>query len=76
MNINENEQSAESQNKRILAYLQKGNRLTQLEALYKFGCFRLTSRIADLRKICPDIKRDSITTDSGKRVAQYYIENI
>ena len=38
MNDNPNIESSESQNKRILGYLMKGNRLTSLEALSMFGC--------------------------------------
>ena len=38
-----------SQEKQILNYLRAGNSLTPLEALHKFGCFRLGARIWDLR---------------------------
>ena len=38
-----------SQEKKILNYLQNGNELTPLEALYFFGCLRLGARIYDLR---------------------------
>ena len=38
-----------SQNKQIADYLNKGKKLTTLDALSKFGCFRLASRINDLR---------------------------
>lgn len=75
MNINENEKSSESQNKRILAYMMKGNRITSLEAMVKFGFMRLASRISDLRNTHPEIRKVTITTETGKRVAQYYIEN-
>lgn len=76
MNNNENEQSSLSQNKRILAYLLKGKRITSIEALVKFGCMRLASRISDLRNQHPEIRKTTIITDTGKRVAQYYIETI
>ena len=59
MNINDNKNS-ESQTKRILAYLRAGNRITPLEALRKFNCFRLGARIADIEKIigyAPERKR-------------------
>lgn len=39
----------ESQNKRIRKYLESGKSLTPLDALYQFGCFRLSARIYDLR---------------------------
>ena len=75
MNDNPNIESSESQNKRILDYLKKGNRLTSLEALKMFGCMRLASRISDIRKNHPDINIvvDRIETASKKKVAQYYV---
>lgn len=75
MNNNPNSESCASQCRRILSYLKDGNRLTSLEALKYFDCFRLASRISDLRRSHPEveIKRDVIITGSGKRVAQYYI---
>lgn len=75
MNDNPNIESSESQNKRILDYLMKGNRLTSLEALTRFGCMRLASRISDIRKNHPDINImvDRIETATKKKVAQYYI---
>ena len=72
-NINDNAQSSASQCKKIAAWLENGNRLTQLEALNLFGCFRLASRIHDLRDSGMDIKMERIITPHGKRVAQYYI---
>ena len=33
-----------SQEDNILEHLKQGNRITPLDALYKFGCFRLASR--------------------------------
>ena len=75
MNDNPNIESTESQNKRILDYLMKGNRLTSLEALTRFGCMRLDSRISDIRKNHPDINIvvDRIETATKKKVAQYYV---
>lgn len=40
-----------SQNRDILAYLKKGNTITQFEAASLFGCFRLSARIHDLREL-------------------------
>ena len=48
-----------SQNKQILRYLQTHKRgLTPIDALNKFGCFRLSARIADLRGLGWDIRTD------------------
>lgn len=74
-NINDNPITSDSQNRQIFAYLKEGNRITSMDALYLFNCFRLASRISDLRRMHPeaDIKKVTISTASGKRVAQYYM---
>lgn len=64
-----------SQDKEILKYLKSGNRITALEALRLFGCFRLASRIHTLKASGEPIQRQMIKTESGKIIAQYYIEN-
>lgn len=66
----------ESQNARIKTYLKSGKSLTPLDALYKFGCFRLGARIYDLKKQGLNIKCEMINiTSSGKtkRIARYQI---
>jgi hypothetical protein len=63
-----------SQEDRIFEWLKKGKTLTPLQALQKFCCFRLSSRIYDLKKdslIRHFIEKEMITTKSGKRVARY-----
>ena len=47
------------------------SRLTSLKALNMFGCFRLASRISELKRTGEPIEMDMITTMSGKRVAEY-----
>jgi hypothetical protein len=61
------------QNARILAHLQNGRTLTALEALEWFKCFRLASRVCDLRKAGHDVQKRTIKTNSGKSVAEYYL---
>ncbi len=61
----------ESQNSQILDFLWAGNKLTPLLALELFGCFRLAARINDLKRNGWPIITDIITTEKGKRVAQY-----
>ena len=39
-----------SQKENILEYLQIGNKITPLEALYQFGSFRLSAIIFELRQ--------------------------
>lgn len=62
-----------SQNERIKGALKKGRKLTALDALNDFGCFRLASRISDLRKEgLPIIKK--MITENGKTFAQYSLQ--
>ena len=74
MNNNENKTSSESQNSKILEYLLEGNKLTQLEALALCGCFRLASRVYDLRERGYNITKEMIISKNGKRVAQYSLQ--
>lgn len=61
-----------SQNDQILQYLREGNRLTPIDALQLFGCFRLSGRINDLRNMGYDIHTDMVT-NGHKTFASYYI---
>ena len=66
-----NETSNESQCNQIAQWLHEGKTITQMEALKLCGCFRLASRIHDLRVRGENIIREMITLPNGKRVAQY-----
>jgi hypothetical protein len=59
-----------TQAQRILIYLQSGKQLTAIDALKKFGCFRLAARIADLRKDGYTIWTNYIT-ENNKTYAAY-----
>lgn len=59
-----------TQNELILDYLQKGKSITPLDALNKFGCFRLAARISDLRKDGLNIATNYVTKE-GKNYASY-----
>jgi hypothetical protein len=64
----------ESQCKRIRKYLESGKSLTALDALYQFGCFRLSARIYDLKDAGMNIEPEmiEITSDGKKKhVAKY-----
>jgi hypothetical protein len=63
-----------SQNKQIADYLNKGKKLTTLDALNKFGCFRLASRINDLRNEGMSIVTKTIKLENKKQIAQYSIK--
>jgi hypothetical protein len=68
-------ESGTSQSAQILAHMKAGNTITGLEALNRFGCFRLPARIADIKKMGYDVKSELITMN-GKRVAQYWMEDL
>lgn len=63
----------QSQADAILAYLKDGNGITPIDALNLCGCFRLSARIADLRKRGYDIVSEKIKVDGGKYVARYHL---
>ncbi len=58
---------------RILRFLQEGHRLTPLDALELFGCFRLAARVHELRREGWAIAERTVETASGKRIAEYSI---
>jgi hypothetical protein len=59
-----------TQNEQIKAYLNKGKSITPLDALNKFGCFRLAARISDLRNDGLKIVTKNVTKE-GKTFASY-----
>lgn len=61
-----------SQTKKILSHLRSGKSITPVEALKKYGCFRLAARINDLRK-SNNIKT-VIVERNGKRFAAYHLK--
>lgn len=72
MNNNPNTHTSASQTARIKAALLRGETLTPLDALRRFGCFRLGARIWDLRnEHGMDIRTEQFRTESGKIVAAY-----
>ena len=70
-NINDNPESSATQCQRIAEWLEQGNSITQMEAPNRFQCFRLASRINDLRNRGLRIVTEKILTATGKRVASY-----
>ena len=59
-----------TQNEQIAKALKAGKKLTALQALNRYGCFRLASRVDELKRQGMDIKTEMITQNS-KRIAQY-----
>ena len=76
VNQNENVQSAKSQCDMIANWLERGFSITSLEALQRFGCMRLASRICDLRERGMNIVTEKIVTTNGKIVASYKLAAI
>jgi hypothetical protein len=59
-----------SQNEKILEWLQLGHSITPIDALKMFGCFRLSGRIHELKRQGYEIK-SRIIESNGKRFAEY-----
>lgn len=70
-----NMKSSTSQNCQILQHLLEGNKITPLQALDKFRCFRLAARINNLRDqgYAINCDRVSVTASDGVKsiVAEY-----
>ena len=59
-----------SQAKEIAKWLKEGKKLTALSALNKFGCFRLSARIHDLKDTGLNISKEMVKRND-KNVAEY-----
>ena len=59
-----------TQTTQILSALKRGEKLTPLQALRKYGCMRLAARIKDLRDAGYEINT-TLTRTQGARVARY-----
>lgn len=62
-----------SQANAILKHLQDGNGITPMDALNLCDCFRLSARIADLKKRGYDIVTEKVKVEGGKYVARYHL---
>ena len=58
----------------ILKHMQDGNGITPMDALELCGCFRLSARIADLKKRGYEIITEKVKVAGGKYVARYHLE--
>lgn len=59
-----------SQTEQIKKHLSDGASITSLEALNRYGCFRLAARIKDLRDIGMNIMTEKVKINN-KTVARY-----
>lgn len=62
----------ETQTKMIKAWLESGKTITGMEALQNFQCFRLASRIHELRDSGMQIQDQYVTLENGKRIKEYW----
>lgn len=69
----------ETQNKLIAQHLESGHTITALEALNRFGCFRLSARIWDLKRQGMAIEGTWKTVKSlageDKKIVEYKLKN-
>ncbi len=78
-NDNPNPRRTESQRRRILAYLRKGETLTPLQAFLMFGTSKLATRVSELilEEGHTEIEKRWVTVGNfdgeDTRVRQYYI---
>lgn len=61
-----------TQKQQIKEYLTKGKKITPLEALNKFGCFRLAAVVYNLKAEGLKIKSENVTKQ-GKKFASYSV---
>lgn len=62
-----------SQANAILKHMQDGNGITPMDALNLCGCFRLSARIADLKRKGYPIVTEKVKVEGGKYVARYHL---
>lgn len=61
----------ESQVQLILNALMRGEEVTPLAALQRFGCARLASRINDIKKLGYNVVTEIVKGANGQRYASY-----
>lgn len=70
--------NTQTQQAHILTHLKAGLTLTPLEALNKFGCFRLGARIYDLKQSGHQISKQMVDVEARNgettRVAEYKLD--
>lgn len=72
-NINPNTKTSESQSKQLYAAMMQGEVINPYKAWVKFSCYRLASRICDIRKEGKQISTRWMTSATGKKVKEYYM---
>lgn len=62
----------ETQFRNILAALKRGEKITALDALKRWGCFKLATRIFEMKRAGYDI-RTRMIKEGEKHFAEYYL---
>ena len=60
-----------SQREELLKALKRGECLTTLDALQKYGVMALSQRMTELQRVGYPVRSEMIDLPSGKRVASY-----
>ena len=63
----------QSQRELLLAHLKSGRSITPLEALMKYGIFRLAARIWDLRNQGYLIDQEIVVDQNNKKYSRYWL---
>jgi hypothetical protein len=74
-NDNPNKEQSLSQKKMIREYLMSGKSITPIDALQLFGCFRLATRVFELKEEGMPIVTTMIESN-GKRFASYSLKTM
>lgn len=61
-----------TQAQKILSHLKRGWKITQSDAFHKYGCWRLASRINEIRNLGFDVRTKMVERE-GKTFAQYQL---
>lgn len=65
----------QNQTEQIIDFLKSGRSITPIDALNHIGCFRLASRISEIKKLGFNIQKDMVTDEiSGKTYARYRLD--
>lgn len=66
----------DSQHFQIVNHLMTKGNLTVLTAIQYIGCYALSQRVGELRKLGFNIKDEWKTLENGKRVKEYSMTNV
>lgn len=64
----------ESQNSKVLRWLESGKSLSPLDALQRFGVFRLAARVHALKQLGYRIKAERTVFTNGRRCSTYRLQ--